>query len=70
MSDCKTTYVIHPCRGSRFKGEYGIIKVIAVADGWAMVRQPFQTPFCVHVNILMTEYRLIHPAPRKRVSDA
>lgn len=71
-----TTMTCHPCRGDRFEtgvsekfGGTTEIKVMAVADNWAMVRRKGCVPFCIFVNDLFTQYRLIHPTYTKKYAS-
>ena len=62
MSD-KTTTTYHPNRGDVFYDKTGAIKVMAVADNWAMIRRKGCVPFCVFVNDLMVKYTLHRQEP-------
>lgn len=37
-------------RGFKFTDALGQVKVMAVADGWAMCRRPYAAPFVIRVN--------------------
>ena len=66
MSKAGTTNIVHPSRGSVFEDDEGyVVKVMAIADNWALVRRSHRKPYCVLANDLMTKYRLIHPEPKQ-----
>lgn len=51
--------------GDRYRDPYGTMRVIAIAEGWSMVRRKGAMPFVLPNNLLINSCEKLEPAKRK-----
>jgi hypothetical protein len=66
MNDKSVTAKHEPQVGDLYRDSHGIVRIMSIVDGWAMMRRPRCIPFCRFVTDIPQEYTLEAAMSRSR----